>query len=120
MGHSDELLPDGQKLPANRFGPKFSAQALNNQTDWPVIFRITGPICARALKSKIQRKLGLREHHDWPVMPVTRRESKGGGRSTARRFLALVLCSTFSGRTGFPSYSELTSGGLERQRYQEP
>ena len=65
-------LPGSQKLPANRFEPKPSAQALNNQTDWPVIFRITGPICARALKSKIQHRLGLRGHHDWPVMRVIR------------------------------------------------
>src|SRR5215831_10445995 len=43
---------------------------LNNQAVWPVILRITGPICARALKSKIQRTLGLRGHQDWPVMRV--------------------------------------------------
>jgi hypothetical protein len=43
-------LPVGLKLPANRFEPKFLAEALYNQTDWPVIFGITGPICARALE----------------------------------------------------------------------
>jgi hypothetical protein len=68
-------LPVCQKLPANRFEPKPSAQALNNQKDWPVIFRITGPICARALKSKIQHGLGLRGHHDWPVMRVIQEQS---------------------------------------------
>ena len=74
-GAAPFLLPDCQKLPANRFEAKPSAQALNNPTDWPVIFRITGPICARALKSKIQHGLGLRGHHDWPVMRVIRPES---------------------------------------------
>src|SRR6516165_9333036 len=49
---------------------RFWRKRFINQTDWPVIFGITGPICARALKSKIHRKLGLRGHHDWPVMPT--------------------------------------------------
>jgi hypothetical protein len=31
---------------------------------------INGPICARALKSKIQHKLYLRGHHERPVMRV--------------------------------------------------
>ena len=44
------VFPDCQRLPANRFEPKFLAEALYNQTDWPVIFGITGPICARALE----------------------------------------------------------------------
>ncbi len=47
---------------------------LNNQEVWPVIFGITGPICARAPKFNIQleftRILGPRGHHDWPVMPT--------------------------------------------------
>ena len=43
---------------------------LNNQAVWPVIFGITGPICARALNLKMPAKLGLRGHHDWPVMPT--------------------------------------------------
>jgi hypothetical protein len=63
-------LPNGLKLPANRFGPKLSAQALNNQTEWLVIFGITGPICARALKPNNALRLGPRGHHDWPVMQV--------------------------------------------------
>src|SRR6267142_6884467 len=46
---------------------------LNNQAVWPVIFDITGPIYARALKTKIPLTLGPRGHHDWPVMSVTRR-----------------------------------------------
>jgi len=45
---------------------------INNQAVWPVILRITGPICARAPKSKIQPTLGLRGHQDWPVMRITR------------------------------------------------
>jgi hypothetical protein len=50
VAHPNRLLPGSQKLPANRFEPKFLAEALYNQKDWPVIFRITGPICARALE----------------------------------------------------------------------
>src|SRR3989454_1816216 len=46
---------------------------LNNQAVWPVIFDITGPICACALKTKIPLTLGSRGHHDWPVMSATRR-----------------------------------------------
>src|SRR5215831_2714225 len=45
---------------------------LNNQAVWPVIFDITGPICARALKTKIPFTLGWRGHQDWPVMSVSR------------------------------------------------
>jgi hypothetical protein len=45
---------------------------LNNQAVWPVIFDITGPICARALKTKIPLTLGPRGHHDWPVMSIYR------------------------------------------------
>ena len=45
---------------------------LNNQAVWPVIFDITGPICARALKTQIPFTLGSRGHHDWPVMSVNR------------------------------------------------
>src|SRR5439155_7985872 len=46
---------------------------LNNQAVWPVIFDITGPICARALKTKIPLTLGPRGHHDWPVMSENRK-----------------------------------------------
>src|SRR3989442_15604041 len=45
----------------------------SNQAVWPVIFDITGPICARALKTKIPLTLGSRGHHDWPVMSANRR-----------------------------------------------
>src|SRR2546427_12285159 len=48
---------------------------LNNQAVWPVIFDITGPVCARALKTKIPLTLGPRGHHDWPVM-LTKRKLK--------------------------------------------
>ena len=51
----------------------------NTYHEWPVIFGITGPICARVLKSKIRPKLGPRGHHDWPVMRVTRAESQIDG-----------------------------------------
>src|SRR6266852_7253968 len=44
----------------NLFGPYFS-----------VIFGLTGPICARALKSLHLLELRPRGHHDWPVMPTT-------------------------------------------------
>jgi hypothetical protein len=63
-------LPCGAKLSVNGFGPTLSAQALNNQTHWLVIFGITGSICARALKPQIELGLEPRGHHDWPVMRV--------------------------------------------------
>jgi hypothetical protein len=47
----------------NLFGPHFSV-SLSNQTVWPVIFGLTGPICARALKSLHLLGLRLRGHHD--------------------------------------------------------
>lgn len=47
-------------------------KCLNNQAVWPVIFDITGPICARALNTKIPLTLGPRGHHDWPVMSNNR------------------------------------------------
>jgi len=37
---------------------------------WPVIFGLTGPICARAFKVHIPRDLSSSGHHDWPVKPV--------------------------------------------------
>src|SRR6266478_84290 len=49
---------------------------LNNQTVWPVIFGLTGPICARALKSLHPLELRPRGHHDWPVKPTIRPERK--------------------------------------------
>src|SRR5215470_180175 len=45
----------------------FQRKHLNNQTVWPVIFGLTGPICARALKSQHTFKLHSRGHQDWPV-----------------------------------------------------
>ena len=52
----------------------FQRKRLNNQTVWPVIFGLTGPICARALKSLHLLELRPRGHHDWPVKPVIREE----------------------------------------------
>jgi len=49
-------------------------KALNNQTDSPVIFDITDPICARAPNFKVPFKLAARGHHDSPVMPTIRPE----------------------------------------------
>src|ERR1700694_3718458 len=49
----------------------FQRKRLNNQTVWPVIFGITGPIWERALKSLHLLELRPRGHHDWPVMPTT-------------------------------------------------
>src|SRR5438093_4668483 len=43
---------------------------LNNQAVWPVIFGLTGPICARAPKSVHLLELCPRGHHDWPVKPA--------------------------------------------------
>jgi hypothetical protein len=48
----------------------FQRKRLNNQTVWPVIFGLTGPICARALKSLHPHELRPRGHHDWPVKPT--------------------------------------------------
>src|SRR5215469_11764559 len=50
----------------------FQRKHLNNQTVWPVIFGLTGPICARALKSLDLFELLPRGHHDWPVKPTSR------------------------------------------------
>jgi hypothetical protein len=50
----------------------FQRKLLNNQTVWPVIFGLTGPICARALKSFHLFELQPRGHHDWPVKPFIR------------------------------------------------
>ncbi len=52
----------------------FRRKLLNNQTVWPVIFGLTGPICARALKSFHLFELRPRGHHDWPVKPTIRPE----------------------------------------------
>src|SRR5262249_32070215 len=48
----------------------FQLKHLNNQTVWPVIFGLTGPICARTLKSLHLLELRSRGHHDWPVKLV--------------------------------------------------
>ena len=48
----------------------FQRKHLNNQTVWPVIFGLAGPICARALKSLHLFELLPRGHHDWPVKPI--------------------------------------------------
>ena len=50
----------------------FQGKLLNNQTVWPVIFGLTGPICARALKSLHLFELHARGHQDWPVKPTVR------------------------------------------------
>ena len=50
----------------------FQRKLLNNQTAWPVIFGLTGPICARAPKSLHPLELRPRGHHDWPVKPTIR------------------------------------------------
>jgi hypothetical protein len=51
----------------------FQRKRLSNQTVWLVIFGLTGPICARALKSFHLLELRPRGHHDWPVKPTNRR-----------------------------------------------
>jgi hypothetical protein len=53
----------------NLLGPHFSV-SLSNQAVWPVIFGLTGPICARAPKVQHGKELSLRGHHDWPVKPT--------------------------------------------------
>jgi hypothetical protein len=42
----------------------FQRKRLSNQIVWPVIFGLTGPICARALKSLHLLELRPRGHHD--------------------------------------------------------
>jgi hypothetical protein len=49
---------------------QFQRKHLNNQTVWPVIVGLTGPICVRALKSFGLLELQRRGHHDWPVKPT--------------------------------------------------
>src|SRR5258708_20583134 len=46
------------------------SEAIQNQAVWPVIFAITGPICARVLNFFISFELCSRGHHDWPVMAI--------------------------------------------------
>ena len=41
-----------------------------DQTVWPVIVRLYGPICARALSLLIRFRLAVRGHHDWPYKGV--------------------------------------------------
>jgi hypothetical protein len=53
----------------------FQRKRLSNQTVWPVIFGLTGPICARALKSFHLFELRPRGHHDWPVKPTIRQRT---------------------------------------------
>jgi len=48
----------------------FQRKRLSNQTVW--LFGLTGPICARALKSLRLHELRSRGHHDWPVKPTNR------------------------------------------------
>ena len=63
----------------------FQRKLLNNQTVWPVIFGLTGPICARALKSFHLFELQPRGHHDWPVKPTIRELSD------EKRVLAVLI-----------------------------
>jgi hypothetical protein len=53
----------------------FQRKRLSNQTVWLVIFGLTGPICASALKSFHLLELRPRGHHDWPVKPTIRPET---------------------------------------------
>src|SRR6266567_5543780 len=56
----------------NLLAPLNQRKRLNNQAVWPVILRLTGPICARAPNLKMVLNLSARGHHDWPVKRVTR------------------------------------------------
>ena len=51
----------------------FQRKLLHHQTVWPVIFGLTGPIYARALKSFHLFELP-RGHHDWLVKPTNHPE----------------------------------------------
>src|SRR5260370_42644600 len=42
------------------------SEEIENKADWPVYTLLSGPICARALKLQIPRRLGASGHHDWP------------------------------------------------------
>ena len=42
----------------------------------PELSKLTGPICARALKYRHTFTLDASGHHDWPVMSATRRISR--------------------------------------------
>src|SRR3989441_9432394 len=55
----------GEKYKNNRSKSACTLNArkrLNNQAVWPVIFDITGPICARGLKTKIPLKEWEQDH----------------------------------------------------------
>jgi hypothetical protein len=58
----------------------------NTYHEWPVIFGLTGPICARALKWGFRKELGSRGHHDWPVKHVIRQESAAARPILVSRF----------------------------------
>src|SRR5215471_4319741 len=57
---------------------------------WPVNFDITGPICARARKLHILRKLDPSGHHDWPVMSATLDPRTLGGCRVSPRLTACL------------------------------
>src|SRR5258708_24050841 len=42
------------------------SEKIENKADWPVYILLSGPICARALKLQIPRRLSASGHHDWP------------------------------------------------------
>jgi hypothetical protein len=56
-------------------------------TVWPVIFGLTGPICARAPKSLHPLELRPRGHHDWPVKPTIQNTIAGLIRPVAQAFV---------------------------------
>src|SRR5436309_9463448 len=58
-----ELTPDKYKNNRSKSACTLNARKrLNNQAVWPVIFDITGPICARGLKTKIPLKEWEQDH----------------------------------------------------------
>jgi len=57
----EDILPDSM--------PQTMAESWQNRA---VKFGLTGPICARALKSLHLLELRPRRHHDWPIKPTDR------------------------------------------------
>ena len=72
MPHTGQMTSEWLKIT----GPNcLHLQVQLNQTVWPVIFGLTGPICARALNPRVPRELSSRGHQDWPVKRTSRKRS---------------------------------------------
>ena len=88
----------------------FQRKRLNNQTVWPVIFGLTGPICARALKPFRLFELRPRGHHDWPVKPTIRTDNPHTVETQICDASAEIAVSTLPRTSDIPSRQLLPAG----------